>query len=136
MGTDLEKEAPNVVTEPGLRRLLARGHEAEIVCQAEAYCKAAVWYGEWIIRVVSSDRTSEKLLCTTPRRVGDPDEIKLRVFKTINGLSSFMHRLGFTHAHIPFYRGGRSSQALPSELLGTDGGSGDDGDDGSSSGGG
>lgn len=122
MDIDLEKEAPNVVTEPRFRQLLAKGFNAEIVCQADAYCKAAVWYGEWILRVVNQERTFEKILVTTPRRAGDSD-VKFRVFKTINGLSSFMHRAGFTHVHVPFQRGGRSSQSLPDDLISTDDGS-------------
>ena len=124
MVTDLGKEAPNVVTEARFRQLLAKGYQAEVVCLAEAFCKASVWYGEWIIRVVNRERTFEKLLVTTPRRVGDADEVKVRVFKTINGLSSFMHRVGFTHVHAPFHRGGRASQALPSEVVDADHGDG------------
>ena len=122
MATDLEREAPNVVTEPKFRQLLASGYQAEVVCQAEAYVKASVWYGEWIVRVVDQERTFTKLLVTTPRRVGDADEIKVRVFRTINGLASFMHRVGFTHIHAPFHRGGRASQALASEVVEADNG--------------
>lgn len=113
METDLEKEAPNVVTEPGFRHLLAKGYQAEIVCQAKAHRKASVWYGEWIIRVINDQQAFEKVLVTTPRRVGDSDEVKVRVFKTINGLVSFMHESGFSHLDVPFQRGGRSRQSLP-----------------------
>lgn len=120
MVSDLDKEAPNVVTEPRFRQLLAKGYQAEVVCQAEAYCKAAVWYGEWIIRVVNRDRTIEKLLVNIPRRAKGNPVVTVKVFKTINGLSSFMHRAGFTHVHVPFQRGGRSSQAIPSEVVATD----------------
>lgn len=117
MDRDLQKEAPNVVTEPRFRQLLAKGYQAEVVCRQDAYRKASVWYGEWIVRVVDQDRTFEKLLVTTPRRVGEGDEVKIRVFKTINGLTSFMHGVGFAHIDVPFYRGGRSSQSLPDEVL-------------------
>lgn len=120
MGTDLEKEAPNVVTEPRFRQLLAKGYQAEVVCQSEAHCKASVWYGEWIIRIVNRERSFEKILVTIPRGIGEAEEVKFRVFKTINGLSSFMHRAGFTHVHVPFRQGGRSSQALPDEVVSTD----------------
>ncbi|WP_331459658.1 hypothetical protein [Paracoccus liaowanqingii] len=113
MEIELEKETPNVVTEPRFRKLIASGYLAEVVCQVAAYRKASVWYGEWTVRVVNPDRTIEKLLVTTPRRVDDMDEIKIRVFKTINGLSSFMHEAGFTHLDIPFLSGGRTIQALP-----------------------
>ncbi len=115
MGTDLEKEAPNVVTEPGFRHLLANGYQAEVVCKAEAYRKASVWYGEWIIHVINDQQTFEKVLVTTPRRVGDVDEVKVRIFKTINGLVSFMHEMGLSHLDVPFQRGGRSRQSLPDD---------------------
>ncbi|MFC0199685.1 hypothetical protein [Paracoccus rhizosphaerae] len=112
MESELNKEAPNVVTEPRFRKLIASGYLAEVVCQVAAYRKASVWYGEWIIRVVNSEGTFEKLLVTTPRRVDDMDEIKVRVFKTINGLSSFMHEAGFAHLDIPFFSGGRTIQSV------------------------
>lgn len=113
MKTELEKETPNVVTEPRFRQLVANGYHAEVVCQGAAYRKASVWYGEWIVRVVNAEGTFEKLLVTTPRRVGDMDEIKVRVFKTINGLSSFMHEVGFAHLDVPFFLGDRTIQSLP-----------------------
>lgn len=113
LGTDLEKEAPNVVTEPGFRRLLARGYQAEVVCRAEAYRKSSVWYGEWIVRVVNDQQTFEKVLVTTPRRTGDVDEVKVRVFRTINGLASFMHEMGFARLDVPFQLGGRSVHRFP-----------------------
>ncbi|CTQ34473.1 hypothetical protein JAN5088_03269 [Jannaschia rubra] len=123
--TDLEKEAPNVVTEARFRQLLAKGYQAEIVCREDAYTKASVWYGEWIIRVVDQERSVEKLLVNIPRRLkADSDKvITLKVFKTINGLSTFMHRTGFTHVHVPFHKGGRSIQALPNEVSQADNGS-------------
>ncbi len=121
MDRDLQKEAPNVVTEPRFRQLLAKGYQAEVVCRQDASIKASVWYGEWIVRIVDHERTFEKLLVTTPRRVGAGDEIKVRVFKTINGLVSFMHRQGFAHVDVPFQQGGRSSQCLPDDVLDTDG---------------
>ena len=100
---ELEKETPNVVTEPRFRKLVASGYLAEVVCQAAAYRKASVWYGEWIVRVVNSEGTFEKILVTTPRKVDDMDEIKVRVFRTINGLTSFMHEAGFRHVDVPLF---------------------------------
>ena len=120
MDRDLHKEAPNVVTEPRFRQLLAKGYQAEVVCREDAYRKASVWYGEWIVRVVDQDRSFEKLLVTTPRYAGEAEEVKVRVFKTINGLTSFMHGNGFTHIDVPFQQGGRSSQCLPDNLLEVD----------------
>lgn len=119
METELNKETPNVVTELRFRQLLAEGYHVEVVCQVEANRKASVWYGEWIVRVVNPEGTFEKLLVTAPRRVGEIDEIKVRVFKTINGLSSFMHEMGFVHLDIPFFVGGRTLQSLPKDSLDT-----------------
>ncbi len=115
MDSELDKEAPNVVTEPGFRHLLANGYQAEVVCKAEAHRKASVWYGEWIVRVINDQQTIEKVLVTSPRRVGTIDEVKVRTFKTINGLVSFMHEMGLSHLDVPFQRGGRSRQSLPVE---------------------
>ncbi|MGB3556498.1 MAG: hypothetical protein WBA25_17855 [Jannaschia sp.] len=122
MVTDLEKEAPNVVTEAGFRQLLAKGYQAEVVCRGNAYLKASVWYGEWIIRAIDQERSIEKLLVNIPRRLqGDSDKvITIKVFKTINGLSTFMHRAGFAHVDVPYFEGGRALHSIPSEALGSD----------------
>lgn len=106
-----------MASESMFRELLPKGYQAEIVCREEAYRKASVWYGEWVVRLVNRDRTYEKILCTTPRWGATVDEFKVRTFRTINGLSSFMHDLGFTHMDVPFVAGGRSVQSLPDEAL-------------------
>ena len=116
MDEDLEKEAPNVVTEAEFRMLVASGFQAEIVCLEETYIKGSVWYGEWIIRVVSSDRTFGKVLSVNVRRgVAETEQIKFRAFKTINGLCSFFQKVGFEHMDIPFVPGGRTVFSLPSK---------------------
>jgi hypothetical protein len=117
LDSELEKEAPNVVKEILFRHLVATGYMAEIVCQEAAFRKASVWYGEWIVRVVNLERSYQKILVTSPRRQGDMGEIKVRVFKTINGLTSFMHDVGFAHLDIPLILGGRSLQMLPDEAV-------------------
>jgi hypothetical protein len=114
--TDLEKEAPNVVTEPRFRELLAQGYQAEVLCRSAAYYKSAVWYGAWVLRVVDKDGTFERLLVNIPRRVTGEPEVAVKVFKTVNGLTTFMARMGFTHVHVPLLEGGRSSLALPSDV--------------------
>lgn len=90
---------------------------AEIVCQEAAFRKASIWYGEWIVRVVNAERTYQKVLITSPRRANELDEVKIRLFKTINGLTSFMHEVGFAHVDVPLIVGGRSLQTLPDEVL-------------------
>lgn len=104
---DLSKEAPNVVTETQLRSLLQRGYHAEVVCRAAAYRSNAVWYGEWFIRAVNPEKSVEKLLVPGRRRKGE-EEITLRIFKTANGLISFLEGIGFETAHIPMQEGGRT----------------------------
>ena len=115
MGTELEKEAPNVVTEPEFRQLLRMGYQAQFVCEGDAYYKAAVWYGEWTVRVVSGDGTFDKILVAYPRSRGEEQQIKIKIFKTINGCASFMHRMGFADFTIPFFEGGQSFHTLPDQ---------------------
>lgn len=108
---DLSKEAPNVVTETQLKSLLRRGYHAEVVCRAAAYRHNAVWYGEWFIRAVNPENSVEKLLVPGRRRKGE-EEITLRIFKTANGLISFLEGIGFASAHIPMQEGGRTVHVL------------------------
>lgn len=118
LNSELEKEAPNVVKEVLFRHLVARGYMAEIVCQEAAFRKASIWYGEWIVRLVNEDRTFSKVLITSPRRPLDElDDVKVRLFKTINGLTSFMHEVGFAHLDVPLIAGGRTLQTLPDEVV-------------------
>jgi hypothetical protein len=120
VATDINKEAPNVVTETLLRSLVQNGYQAEVVCRATATKKAAVWYGVWIIRVVNKDRTYEKLLVSARNRATPDDEITARAFKTANGLISFMQGMGFEHVDIPLVEGGRSTHILTDNALDTD----------------
>lgn len=120
MGIEIDKEAPNVVTETLFKSLMRSGYQAEVVCKAEATKKSAVWYGIWIIRVVNKDRTFEKLLVPARQSAGAEDEIRIREFKTANGLISFMQGVGFTQVNIPLNEGGRSSHILSSEDLEAD----------------
>ena len=43
------EEAPNVVTEDGLRGLLADGYLIEVVCKEGAEKRHNSWYGAWVI---------------------------------------------------------------------------------------
>lgn len=111
MTFDLGKTAPNVVTEGRLRSLMAEGFNAEVICTSSASRKAAVWYGKWVIRGVSQDGSSERLLVLS-RASADKDEVQIREFKTANGLISFLSDLGCSHANIPLKEGGRSTHTL------------------------
>jgi hypothetical protein len=94
-------QAPNVVTEDGMRSLLAQGYLIEVVCREGAEKRHNSWYGAWVIRAVAQDGGDEKMLVTS-RSVG-----KLRDFKTIVGLVSFLADMGCTTASIPLSEGAR-----------------------------
>jgi len=47
------EEAPNVVTEDGLRGLLAEHYLIEVVCKEGAEKRHNSWYGTWVIRAVA-----------------------------------------------------------------------------------
>jgi len=81
-------EAPNVVTEARFRELVETGYSAEILCQESAHKKGPSYYGVWIMRAVS-DAGVEKLLVTARTRTTHND-IKIREFKTITGVVSFL----------------------------------------------
>ena len=101
------EEAPNVVTEDGLRGLLGEGYLIEVVCREDAEKRHNSWYGVWVIRAVAPDGRDDKMLVTS-RSV-----LKLRDFKTIVGLVSFLADMGCTTASIPLVEGARERHAAP-----------------------
>jgi hypothetical protein len=103
-------QAPNVVTEDGMRALLAQGYLIEVVCREGAEKRHNSWYGSWVIRAVGLDDGDEKMLVTS-RSVG-----KLRDFKTIVGLVSFLADMGCTTASIPLVEGARERHAVPGAM--------------------
>ena len=103
-------EAPNVVTEARFRELVESGYSAEILCQESAHKKGPSYYGVWIMRVVS-DEGVEKLLVTARTRTTYND-IKIREFKTITGVVSFLIGIGFSHADVPLEEGQRTTHKL------------------------
>ena len=114
-----EVEAPNVVTEARFRELVESGYSAEILCQESAHKKGPSYYGIWILRAVS-DEGVEKLLVTARTRTTHND-IKIREFKTITGVVSFLVGIGFSHADVPLEEGQRTTH----KLFATDKGSSD-----------
>ncbi|MCI2400892.1 hypothetical protein [Aliiroseovarius subalbicans] len=112
-------EAPNVVTEARFRELVENGYSAEILCQASAHKKGPSYYGLWVMRVVS-DEGVEKLLVTARTRTTYND-IKIREFKTITGVVSFLIGIGFTHADVPLEEGQKTSHKLPASHKGSSG---------------
>jgi hypothetical protein len=112
-------EAPNVVTEARFRELVESGYSAEILCQASAHKKGPSYYGLWVMRVVS-DEGVEKLLVTARTRTKYND-IKIREFKTITGVVSFLIGIGFSHADVPLEEGQKTSHKLVSQDKGSSG---------------
>lgn len=115
MGMNLQKEAPNVVTTPVFHELIRNGYHAEVVCQSAGFKKASVWYAEWIVRVISPDGSVEKLVASTTLPSSGTEEIRIRTFKTANGLISFLHAAGFMYPTIPLVEGGRHVHILPKD---------------------
>ncbi|NBE09441.1 hypothetical protein GU920_18010 [Rhodobacter sp. CCP-1] len=100
-------ETPNVVTEDGLRGLLTEGYVIEVVCKEGAEKRHNSWYGVWVIRAIASDGRPDKMLVTSRSL------LKLRDFKTIVGLVSFLADMGCTTASIPLVEGARERHASP-----------------------
>ena len=101
------EEAPNVVTEDGLRGLLAEGYLIEVVCKEGAEKRHNSWYGTWVIRAVAPEGRDDKMLVTS-RSV-----LKLRDFKTIVGLVSFLADMGCKSVSIPLVEGARERHTAP-----------------------
>lgn len=112
MSINLNRDAPNVVTELQFNVLLRSGHYVDIIARGEPERRGAFWYGDWIIVVVSEDRKVERVLVPARNRDYDQQEIRFREFKTANGLLSFMYKFGFREVRVPMARNGRSPHLL------------------------
>ena len=106
-GKAMIEEAPNVVTEDGLRGLLAENYLIEVVCKEGAEKRHNSWYGTWVVRAVAEDGRADKMLVTSR------SYLKVREFKTIVGLVSFLADMGCTTASIPLIEGARERHAAP-----------------------
>lgn len=102
---NLSHEAPNVITEVLLRHLVHSGYQTEVVSQVNAERKAANWYGQWTVNAISPDGRLKKLLVPSRNNASASDEINIRLFKTANGLISFLYGLGYTRVEIPMVKG-------------------------------
>ncbi len=103
---NLMQDAPNVVSEDGLRALLAEGHSADVVCRVTPTRTSAQWSGVWTVHCVSPDGEMRRLLVTSR------NNMVAREFKTINGLVSFLAGIGLTMASIPMLEGKVASHKL------------------------
>lgn len=101
---DFLERVPNVVTETQFKELIdSKEFCTEILSTTNAERKAAVWYGAWVLKAINEDGSEEKLL--VPSRTSSGQGIRIRVFKTANGLISFLHGLGYTVVQIPLREG-------------------------------
>lgn len=99
-----QERTPNVVTEVQFKDLVEeQGFNVEVLINVDASRKAAVWYGEWVLRAVSPDGSVEKIL--VPARTSAGEGIRIRVFKTANGLISFLEGIGYAAVNIPLKEG-------------------------------
>ncbi|MCA2007080.1 hypothetical protein [Tritonibacter mobilis] len=103
---NLMQDAPNVVSEDGLRALLAEGHSADVVCRVTPTRTSAQWSGVWTVHCVSPDGETRRLLVTSR------NNMVAREFKTINGLVSFLAGVGLTMVSIPMLEGKVASHKL------------------------
>lgn len=92
---NLMQEAPNVVSDEGLRLLFAEGHSVDVVCRAEPQRVRERWTGLWTVHCTSPDKNETRLLVTIRNNMAP------REFKTINGLFSYLHGLGITKISVP-----------------------------------
>jgi stalled ribosome rescue protein Dom34 len=104
------EEAPNVVTVDGLRGLLAEGYLLEVVCKEAGEKRHNSWYGTWVVRAVAEDGRADKMLVTSR------SYLKVREFKTIVGLVSFLAEMGCKSVSIPLEEGGRERHAAPGRV--------------------
>lgn len=109
-----QEEALNVVTETQFKSLIEAGYRAEVVCTEDAYRRASIWYGVWIVRVIHEDGT-EKVLVTT-RHNAEQKGIFTRTFRTTNGLISFLDNMGFEQVNIPLKKERRIQQVYPKKI--------------------
>ena len=103
---NLLQDAPNVVSEDGLRALLTEGHSMDVVCRVTPTRTSAQWSGVWTVHCVSPDGEMRRLLVTSR------NNMVAREFKTINGLVSFLAGVGLTMVSIPMLEGKHASHKL------------------------
>lgn len=100
MNTSAIEEAPNVVSEEGLRILLEGEYLMEVTCTTSADKRHNTWFGRWIVHAVARDGSERKLLVVS--RTG---AIRAREFKTIVGFFSYILGHGFRPVVIPVEEG-------------------------------
>lgn len=104
VSTPITNSAPNVVSEDGLKEELSRGWQIEVICKKAAEKRQANWHGAWGIRIISPDGRNERTLVTYRK------DMEQRLFRTVNGLISFLVECGITRPTVPLSEGQRAPQ--------------------------
>ncbi|TRW94288.1 hypothetical protein FNJ84_19820 [Paracoccus sp. M683] len=91
--------APYAVSESGIRQLLGEGWRLEAECIESAAERHSNIFGRWAVRIVAPDESIARYLTTT-RNI-----MEMRLFKTTNGLISFMDGLGVAGPRVPMRKG-------------------------------
>lgn len=88
---------------------LREGWHLVVQCRSEAVLRNSYWYGEWIIFFLSPDEQRKApLLRVRPKGVGED----MRLFKTVNGLFTFLVDQGVDAPWIPKNAGETRRQEL------------------------
>lgn len=93
--TTFRNAVPNVLSEDEIPNRLADGWRIVVIALEDAEKRQSYWYGLWGIKAVSLDGGYEQTLIT--HRKG----MEARVFKSINGLVSFLDQFGISMHLIP-----------------------------------
>ena len=104
VSTPITNSAPNVVSEDGLKEELSRGWQIEVICKKAGEKRQANWHGAWGIRIISPDGKNERTLVTYRK------DMEQRLFRTINGLVSFLVECGINRPTVPLSEGQRALQ--------------------------
>lgn len=101
---------PNVITEHSLRQRLEEGSELNIHCINAPYRKGPNWHGLWKMDAVHPSGTKQTLV--TARATAATGGVKVREFKTISGVVSFLVGCGFDAVSFPVSAGEKVSLSL------------------------
>ncbi|MFD1796800.1 hypothetical protein ACFSC1_12485 [Paracoccus aurantiacus] len=105
----IRNEVPNVLSEDDIPNRLAEGWRIVVISLQDAEKRQSYWYGQWGIKAVSGDGKYEQTLVTARKGM------EARVFRSINGLVSFLDQFGITIHSIPTKESQIAWQSLESQ---------------------
>ncbi len=92
-----------------IMEVLREGWHLEVLCRTKAFLRSSYWYGEWVILFISPEGNREAPLLRVRSKGGADD---MRLFKTVNGVFSFLTQNGVPAPHIPSLAGERRRQEI------------------------